>query len=335
MKRIMAVCDVDPFYAERFAEFTNQREKVPFTAVAFSSVARLKAFAGEQPVELLLIGDEVDEEQLAGVKVGQIVRLSETGMADQKKSPVVYKYQSSEAVLREVMACYQVRPDQPPLTVVGVKCTVAGVYSPVSRCGKTGFCMTLGQVLARDSRVLCINLEEHSGLAKLTGSVYGGTLSDLIYYYRQGEYSRMRLGSVTYNWGGLDYVPPAAYAEDLAEIRGEELAGLIMQIAADGAYETILLDMGHLGRGMDPVLELCDVIYTPVKEDCVSAAKLEEWREYLEISGRPYVWEKVQLMKLPGMGTVPQPETYFEQLLWGEMGDLVRGMVKGTRGGDG
>ena len=34
MKRIMAVYDVDPFYADRFAEFVNRKETVPFTAVA-------------------------------------------------------------------------------------------------------------------------------------------------------------------------------------------------------------------------------------------------------------------------------------------------------------
>ena len=60
MKRIMGVYDVDPFYADRFAESANQREQIPFTVVAFCSISRLEAFTREQPLELLLIGDEVD-----------------------------------------------------------------------------------------------------------------------------------------------------------------------------------------------------------------------------------------------------------------------------------
>ena len=40
MKRIMAIYDVDPFYADRFAEFANQREAMPFVAVAFTSSSR-------------------------------------------------------------------------------------------------------------------------------------------------------------------------------------------------------------------------------------------------------------------------------------------------------
>lgn len=366
MKRIMAIYDVDPFYADRFAEFANQREAMPFVAVAFTSISRLKSFAEQQPVELLLVGDEVSEEELEGVNAGQIVRLSGSGVSGRisgtgngrtgfsgvksrqdagtgsemaasdkgaREIPVVYKYQSSDAVLREVMACYQVWPEQALQAAVGIKSSVIGVYSPVNRCGKSGFCMTLGQIMAKDARVLCINLEEYSAMASLTGSEYRTDLSDLMYYYRQGEYNRMRLGAVVHRWGELEYVPPVTYAEDLAEVTGEELAGLTAQIASDGNYDVILLDLGTLGRSAEPLLELCSVIYAPVKEDCISAAKISAWKEYLHRSGRLRLWEKVRLLKLPAPSGIRQAETYLEQLLWGEMGDFARNLMKGMNGG--
>lgn len=333
MKRIMGVYDVDPFYADRFAESANQRAQIPFTVVAFSSISRLEAFTKEKPLELLLIGDEVDREQLSQVRVNQIVRLSESREISGEDFPFVYKYQASDAVLREVMACYQIQPEQIPLTAVGVKSVVMGIYSPVNRCGKTGFSLTLGQIMARESKVLFLSLEEHSGLSRLMGVSFETSLSDLIYEYRQGGYTRMSLGTVVHNWGGLDYVPPAAYGEDLAEIQGSELAEIIRQISAEGAYEVIVVDIGCLGRGMEPLLELCDVIYAPVKDDCVSAAKMEAWQEYLGKSGRAHLWERVRILKLPRPGAVWQAETYLEQLLWGEMGDFIRNLLKGQEGG--
>ena len=48
MKHILAVYDVDPVYAARFAEVVNQKEKIPFEVVAFSSIERLRAFAAEE-----------------------------------------------------------------------------------------------------------------------------------------------------------------------------------------------------------------------------------------------------------------------------------------------
>ncbi len=326
MKRIMAVYDVDPFYADKFAEYANQKEKTPFTAIAFTSLARLKTFAGKEPVELLLIGDEVELKELEEIPAGQIIRLSESGMPEPDGTPSVYKYQASDSVLREVMACYQVRAEPAVYAVSGMKSKVIGVYSPIGRCGKTGFCMTLGQIMAKSERVLLLSFEDFAGYARMTGTEYQGTLSDLLYYFRLGEYSRLRLGSVTYSWNGLNYVPPAAYSEDLKDVTGEEMAKLVTAIAGDGGYDTIILDLGHFGKGVEPLLEICRVIYAPVQGDGISLTKIDEWRQYLEVSGRSHLWEKTETMELPVLRFPVPADRYLEELLWGEMGDFVRNL---------
>lgn len=332
MKQIMAVYDMDPFYADRFAEFANQKGKIPFTAVAFTSMARLRTFAEQQPVEILLVGDEVEESEFESVNARQVVRLSETGSTPESPTPSVYKYQASDNVLREVMTCYQVQAEPLPFPAAGIRSSIIGVYSPVGRCGKTSFCLTLGQVLARREKVLLLSLEEYSAYSRLMGTEYGSSLSDLIYYFRRGEYSRLRLGSVVYSFNGLDYVPPVAFPEDLEEVNGEELAQLAARIAGDSGYHTILLDLGHFANGVEALLDLCGVIYVPVKEDGISAAKLDEWKNYLEVSRRAYLVERMQEMKLPWQRSTVPPAHYLEQQLWGEMGDFAR---KLAAGGDG
>lgn len=333
MKRIMAVYDVDPLYADRFAEFTNEREKTPFTAVAFTSAEKLRQFAARHEVELLLVGENVPPEELEGVQAGQVVRLNGDGGRQDSWDTSVYKYQSTDAVLREVMACYQAGAEALPEALAGTAGRLIGVYSPVSRCGKTGFALTLGQYLARREKTLYLNFETCSGLSRLMGTSYRNTLSELLYYRRLGEYSRVKLETAVYSWGELDYVPPAAYAEDLADVKGEELAGLAAQIAADGRYRTLILDIGGLGRHAEPLLELCETVYTPVREDCVSAAKLEEWRQYLLRSGRGKLLNRVQTLRLPAPRGILQPETWLEGLVWGSMGEFVHRLLSGEDGG--
>lgn len=328
-KRIMAVYDVDPFYAERFSEFINQKEAVPFMAVAFTSLARLKAFAQRQQIEILLVGDEVPDQELEGLDIRQLVRLSEAAMV-KAGTPAVYKYQASDSILREVMACYQTDEREEQMIAVGARSRVIGVYSPIGRCGKTGFAVTLGQVLARDSKVLFLSLEEFSGFPKLMGSSYSGSFSDLVYYSRQGEFDRMRLGSVIYDYGGLDYVPPVAYAEDLAQMEGAEVAGLIEKIARECGYDVLIVDVGHFLRNVEALLAVCDVVYAPIKKDVVSEGKIQEWRQYLEDSGRMNLWEKIRLLKLPVPQEVISAGEYFEQMLWGPLGDFVREMTGRT-----
>ena len=40
-KRVMAVYDEDPLYAERLAEYVNQKEQVPFSVLGFTALERL------------------------------------------------------------------------------------------------------------------------------------------------------------------------------------------------------------------------------------------------------------------------------------------------------
>ena len=323
MKKIMAVYDVDSRYADRFAEFANQREQVPFKVVAFTSLEKLREFSKREQIDLLLVGDSVAEKELEGIQALQTVRLSETGIAKEGEA-VVYKYQASDSLLREVMSWYQPQEIPTLMTVGGRRSQIIGVYSPVGRCGKSSFAFTLGQVLAREEKVLYMTLEEFSGLSALTGTAYTGGLSDLLYYYTQREYSPVRLGSVTYNWGGLDYIPPVTYAEDKTGIRQEVFAGLIQKIASDGAYEELILDVGMFCGGTEELLGICDVVYVPVKDDAVSTAKLEDWKDYLKRSGRSAIWEKLRFLHLPEPVHSLTRENYLEQLLWSDLGDFVR-----------
>lgn len=326
MKGIMAVYDADPFYASRFAEFVNQKGAVPFEAVSFTSLARLKEFASQQKIDMLLVGDGVKEEALADIPAGQVVRLGEAGQTEGEEKKI-YKYQASDNVLREVITCYQVKEQPVFFPDAGKRARIIGVYSPIGRCGKTSFALTMGQVLSKDGKALFLSLEEFSGFAGMTERPYENGLSELLYHYRQSEYTPLRLGSVVHSWGSLDYVPPVAYAEDLAQLGGETVAGLVEQIAAEGSYDAVVVDLGHFFWGAELVMALCDVIYTPVREDAVSDGKLKAWKEYLEASGRGRLWQRLKIVKLPNVRIAAGKENYPEQLLWGEMGDFVRSLT--------
>lgn len=340
MKRVMAVYDVDLLYADRFAEYANEKEMTPFQVVAFASLEKLKLFAEKQKVEILLIGGNHTEEELAGISVGQIIRLREDKKAGgvmeepgktEVKIPGIYKYQSSDSLLREVMTCYHVR-DRKWIPGETLKSEMIGVYSPVNRCGKTGFAITLGQILAQNQKILYLNLEECSGLSALTGIVYKKTLSDLIYYYRQGIFDEGKLGSVLYQIGNLDYVPPVACPEDMDEIRSEELAAFTAEIARNGIYDRIILDIGRLGKDAALILELCGTVYVPVRDDCVSLAKISEWKRRLADSGRGELLERLRQLQLPA--DVGRPEGYLEQLRWGELGYYIQKMLYGAESGE-
>lgn len=331
-KRIMAVYDVDSLYADRFADFANQKEEVPFTVMAFTALDRLRSFAAKNQIEILLINASVGEAEIKKIAAGQIVTLADGEVVELKDQyPSVYKYQSTDSIIREVMAYYCEKPAEDEFSMLGASGSVIGVYSPVNRCLKTSFALTLGQLMGKDAKVLYLNLEDCSGFSRLLGDDYKGDLSDLLYYHRQGNYSWARLSSVIYTWGALDYIPPARYPEDLTQVTSAEMADLLARVSRESAYEAVIVDLGQFGKNAAAVLEICDVVYMPVKEDCVSVAKLEEFEDYLAASGHEKLAERIQKLKLPYHNSFGRKEDYMEQLLWGELGDYIRQMLRGGR----
>ena len=206
---------------------------------------------------------------------------------------------------------------------------VIGVYSPVGRCLKTSLALTIGQTLSQESRTLYITLEDYSGLPILTGEEYREDLSDLMYYYNQGTYNVLRLNSVIHSLGGLDYIPPARYPEDLAHMSAQQMAEMLRWIISEGGYEVIVLDAGNYGRRIFPLLEVCSVVYMPAEEDCVSKAKIEEFFYHMESAGCGELKDRIKKLKLPRTQRPVKGENYLEQLLWGELGDYVRQLLKG------
>ena len=80
-------------------------------------------------------------EEVRKLEVGKLIILSEgVHSPDLDQYPSVYKYQASDAVVREVMDCYGAEKlALEGLPVLKRTASVIGVYSPVGRSQKTSF----------------------------------------------------------------------------------------------------------------------------------------------------------------------------------------------------
>ena len=213
MIKVMVVYDEDPLYAGRLAEYVNQKETFPFQAMAFSDLEKLKAYGRDHEIAILLVGERVREEAKE-IKAGLKMLLCDGEFVSQEEASV-YKFQSGDCILQEVMACYCTVPPEPGLALIGKRALIMGVYSPIGRCGKTSFSLTLAHMLGKSQGVLFISLEEYSGFSKLVCGGYEQDLSDVFYLYRQGDFNWLKLKSLILSHGNVDYIPPAAYGEDL------------------------------------------------------------------------------------------------------------------------
>lgn len=337
MKKIMAVYDEDPFYAERLSDYVNRKEKGIFKAQAFTSKERLEEFARVNDVDVLLTGETVDTEGISELKTVQKIYLTEdrgTETSGVREENSIYKYQSGDDIIRDVMAVYCELPGVKAVFpgLLSKEKRIVGVYSPVGRCGKTSLALAMGQVLAKEEKVLFISFDTYTGFSQMLDEQWKRDFSDLIYYYKQGRFHALRLNTIVYYLGDMAWIPPFRYPDDYSQVTAEEMADLMTQILNNSNYDTIVLDIGDYDRQVLPILDVCQVVYMPVKEDQISMAKMKEFEQYIEAFGNKTLKDKFHKIHVPLMTGTKRMEHFPQELLWGDMGDFVRGLLKGQRG---
>lgn len=331
MKKMMAVYDTDPVYAERLSDYVNRKEKGIFFAQAFTSREKLMDFAKGNEIDVLLSGEPVDSGEVSGIPSHQKIYLTED--REKRTGQEIYKYQSGDDIIREVMAVYCELPGMEPAlsAPLGKRKRLIGVFSPVGRCGKTCLALAIGLLLAKEEKVLFVSLDTFTGFTELINEPWKRDLSDLIYYYKLGRFNGIRLNAVTYYLGDLAWLPPIRFPDDYSQITVEEMADLLQKILETSDYATMVLDAGDYGRQVLPLLEICQAVYMPVKEDGFSQAKLKEFEEYVENSGKGELKTRMQKIHVPLITGGKKMEHFPQELLWGDMGDFVRGLLKGQR----
>lgn len=218
--------------------------------------------------------------------------------------PVIYKFQSCALILRQVLDFYAERaPAGRGKALRTEKMKLIGVYSPIGRAGKTTFALALGKELAKRKRTLYLNLEEYSGFETLYPYADGWTLSELMYFLKQGKNAfACKLESIVQEMGGLHYVPPLKSPVELRHICLEDWERLLEALGRETGYERILLDLSGAVNGIFELLDRCDGIYTPICRDETGRAKLSQYEDTLKLLEMEEILKKTKQFLLPGPG---------------------------------
>ena len=329
-KSIFAVCDLDSSYACNLMDYLNEKRSTPFEVQAFTNVESLKEFASEQEIEILLISTRAMCNEIRELPISRVVILSEGEQFQETdlEYPFVYKYQSSDQLISEVMEYYAGTNPSTCLLTTTVKTKLIGVYSPVGRSGKTSFALALGEILAETKQVLYLNLEEYSGFEDLFDLHYRTDITDLIYFARQKEGSLIyKLNSVIQSFHSLQYIPPALFSADLRDVSGEEWLAFLKEIMTYCEYDVIILDIGSQVDELFQLLQKCEKIYMPIAQDAAAKAKLAQYDRLLGMLDLRDLSEKTNRITLPAVRVRKEDGDVTQQLVWGDMGKFVRRLL--------
>lgn len=203
-EKIFALCDLEESYAFRMAEYIMDKVPMSYTLHLFTRTEELRIFMDKHEISILLIGESAIQKMGEKVNIPHVFILRENGREAKEKTAqeaetdkatasggenaegwqYINKFQSPQQIigqLTEHMAKRQEWDGMPSAKEAKLK--VIGVYSPVRRCLQTSFALTMGQLLAREHKVLYLNLECYSGFGQMLQKEFPEDMLDVLYYF--------------------------------------------------------------------------------------------------------------------------------------------------------
>ncbi len=294
-ERNLIVCDKDIRYAKSLGENISERKELALHVFACTSTKSVLHFKKNHEVDILLVDEAFPGDERKQMQAKQTFVLTKEGCLDLNEDETeVKKYQCVDGILGCVFHMYYEKTkDSIVKKIKKPRQRILAVYSPIHRIGKTAFALALGKELAKREKVLYLNLEDYPDVGGRLLQTEGKNLGDLFYYMRQENQDiAMRVASMVCKQEELDYISPIFNCSDRKEIQLEEWQFLFQTILEQGAYETLLLDLGDGLQCMPQMLELCDEIYMPILEDGISRRKVLLFDKNLELYHMDNVQEK-------------------------------------------
>lgn len=330
MRHIIAIIDEDREYVSKLSIYMNKKSWIELKAMAFYSLEEYISEYHSFTTEILLMSEKIFKKLEHSKMPKTTFILLEDHLCDMDVPENIYvinKYISVEQTLKIIMDYYSPTGENILVNTQKGKVEVLGVFSPLNRCGKTSFGATLTIQLAKIKPTLFISFDEYQGI--LSKDV-DKDLSDIMYYYKQGKYSWNRLSTVVCSEYGLDYIPSARYPEDIMELSVVEIGDLLQRIVQESKYESIVIDFGNMGKRSCELFKLCNRIYMPILKDSASQNRIIEFYQYLELTGRESLKDKICEITLPFLKIESEHKLY--GLLHSALGEYIETMLCQERG---
>lgn len=327
-------CDKNEKYGKKLQEVLQMRGTFPFEVKVFTDYKKLFLQESSEENIIFLTTEEYEtiqkneKDRKEMTKRKELLILLENGQERLEIGiPGIYRYQSVDQIRKEILQIYGTKRGELQSKGTGRhKTKIIGVYSPIGRCLQTSFSLLMGQLLAKEKKVLYLNFEPFSGFRNLLGKSEDKDITDLVYSLH-GKSNRLifQIESMVSNLNGVDYIAPANSFMDLSSISEENWIILLQELKASGNYDYVILDLSEMVQGLLNVLQECTMIYTITKPDGFAVSKMMQYENLLMQMDYSDVLTKTKKCELPIFKKIPYE---LEQLPYSELAGYINKLIE-------
>ena len=340
---VMAVCDTDDGYRERFVTYLVEHKAKEVTIHAFSVLETFLNALKEQKFDVAVFGRGFTEAEQKVREEGIPLLVLCDGMPDQLRETTNYqvdgqascthtfRYQPMEAILHEVQVLAGGRRMEPISAVdMESRLEIIGVYSPMHHEMQMPFAVVLSELLSEKQKVLYINLTKYSGGLELFHWSGAYDLGDIVLRLRNKRLHPEIFLTCVYEMNRMYYIPPFSNPENLHDFSIEDYLALLGFIQDCTDFEVLVVEFGDGVSRLAGMLAYCTSIYCPMKTGFFFECQMNQFLAYLDKESEDGIKERIHRINLPFSAKHIRGGDVCRQILWSEFGDYVREYLMGV-----
>ena len=287
-------------YSERFAEYFCNNKNNCIDFMIFTVFDKISEFVKKGKLDVLLLGQEYIDEIKNTKEIGKIIVLSEGNyVMEGEKYPVVFKYQSVENIINEVLENIaddeKIRLEENNKNPVKINTELIGVYSSdsVNLALKYGVDLAIKTAKVKKTLLVCLDqLNGLDGALRLENNMceqffsYVRGMSEVIYYLnKKGSKLALKLQSIICHRGGVDCIYSVEDYRDLKYFDIEGVEEFISILSGQMEYETIIFVIGYLNETFIELMQRCDKLYFSAVQDEIDRQRFSSFEKTLMRDG--------------------------------------------------
>jgi hypothetical protein len=285
MKKRIVFFDSDAVYAARFLEYFNNKKEFGYELTVFTKKENLDNYLQDNRIEVLLLGPQEAFEEALRDKVRHYYRLMESRENHNAGQQGIYKYQSVEKIIEEILADCLRKQDMLLEENSRKSIVIHTVFSPVPAAWDNFFAWSLACQLSRRKKVLFIPLEQLP-VTELSFLKYNREgLTEFIYYLKGNSNYMQKLKELLNYDSNMYYLSGAAHGFDPQALNKEEIQRWVEELRKDTGYQAVIFYLGYYHEACTELMKLSDQSHILCGSSTYEDRCLDEWRRQLEYIG--------------------------------------------------
>ncbi len=285
MKKTIALCDSDSIYAARFMEYFRNKQEFEWDITAFTKMDKLVDYLQGHSLEILLVGSGEIIEALPAGKVQNCYLLTEERQEDCSEQAGIFRYQSVERIMEQVITDYMKRQDEKSAIINPKRMSIITVISPVPDGQDAALAWSMGFCLARQRKVLLLPLELFSlkQLEFIDPARQG--LSEFIYYLKENSNILTKFKELINYSNNLAFLAGASHGFDLLSLNKEDIYRWITMLRTNTDYHSVIFYLSFYHEAEMELLKYSDRVVIIKGQSPYENEVYREWERQMDCVG--------------------------------------------------